>query len=241
LEFTIEAFTHKGTHRKTNEDAVLIHDDVLKHNKASLTVTKSTRCFVADGVGGSPGGDQAAQFTLERLMGKLPHNMLPGKEQIHGVLHNINNELIQFGQQHKAYEGLATTLAGIAIYNLSYCVVNVGDSVVMLHRKRELAKLFNDQVMPGGDYNIPISNYFGGFESVLNPKTIYAVDEIVDGDIFLVATDGIFKVFSIDRLNKVLSNSKSLKEKSEFLLYKALQIGSPDNITCVLIEAKINN
>ena len=241
MDFTIEAFTHKGTQRANNEDAVLVHDELLKNNKFSTWISKSTRCFVADGVGGSPGGDQAAQFILERLLGALPHNMLPGKEMIDGSLHTINNELIDFGKSNEEFEGMATTLAGIILYDLSYCVINAGDSVVMLHRNKNLVNLLINQPLPGGDLNLPISNYFGGFESVLIPNTRYVVDEIMQGDIFLVATDGIFKVFSIDRLSRILSNSKTLKEKLEFIQYKALQIGSPDNISCILIEAGTNN
>ena len=236
--FNIEAFTHKGAVREMNQDVILVHDQVRNEGTYSVIIEGSTRCFVADGVGGHPFGDVAAGLLLRELNEKLIVNENPEREKLSGLCHQINHQIIRFGQDHPQYEGMATTLSGILFYENHYRVLNAGDSRVLLFRNQKLKNLTHDQVLSSEIPNSPITSYFGGLISSLDILISSGQDLVMTGDIFMVSSDGIFKALSSSQLEKILSNSKPLGEKADFIFYKAIQNGAPDNISCIFIEVK---
>jgi len=131
---------------------------------------------------------------------------------------------------------MATTLAGIVFRNDQYRFISAGDSQVFLFRDAKMNKLTTEPVFGEPGCNNPITSYFGGSMSSLNLVISSGLDSILHGDVFFVATDGIFKAVSVGQIERILSNSKTLKEKSDFILFKALQTGSPDNISCIFID-----
>lgn len=236
--FNIEAFTHKGAVREVNQDVILAHDKVQNEGTYSGIIEGSTRCFVADGVGGNPSGEIAAGLLLEELNEKLALHESPERAKLAGIFHQINHQIIRFGQDHPQYEGMATTLTGIIIYENYYRVLNAGDSRVLLFRNQKLRNLTHDQVLAAEIPNSPITSYFGGSISSLDILISSGQDLVLTDDIFMVSSDGIFKALSCSQLEKILSNSKSLREKADFIFYKAIQNGAPDNISCIFIEVK---
>jgi len=236
MTFRIEAFTHKGVLRDMNQDCILVHDHVMNKDVFSLIVENSTRCFVADGVGGNPAGDIAAKMVIQNLNEKLSFQNIPDRERLVGLCKGINEELIGFGEENKHYEGLATTLAGIIFCEKQYWILNAGDSAVLRLRNKQLQKLTIDQVLAAEISNSPITSYFGGIYNSLDLVVSKGIGELEKSDIFMVSSDGIFKVLTHYQVEKILSNSKSLKEKSDFIFYKAIQNGAPDNISSIFIE-----
>lgn len=236
--FNVEAFTHKGAVREMNQDVILIHDKIWKEGTHSVEIEGTTRCFVADGVGGHPFGDVAAGLLLQELNEKLILNENPERAKLSGLCHQINHQIIRFGQDYPQYEGMATTLAGVIFYENRYRVVNAGDSRVLLFQNQKLRNLTHDQVLSSEIVNSPITSYFGGSMSSLDILISSGKDLVMTGDIFMVSSDGIFKALSSSQLEKILSNSKPLHEKADFIFYKAIQNGAPDNISCIFIEVK---
>jgi protein phosphatase len=233
--FNIEAFTHKGVLRDINQDTMLVHNRVLDTGTVSLEIKSPTRCFVADGVGGHPAGEVASRLVLEYLNDELPLDSFPDKEAINGLCHEINLQLINYSAENPVYAGMATTLAGIIFYENRFYVINAGDSRVLLLRDHQLQKLTQDQVLAPELTNSPITSYFGGTKNALDIIISSGNKEVRPEDIFLVSSDGIFKALTLSQIEKILSNSKSLKEKAEFIFYKAIQNGAPDNISCIFI------
>lgn len=235
MKLMVVGFTHPGTVRKQNQDRVLVHDQILFSEKFAIEINHPAHFFVADGVGGAPAGDFAANFVLSRISDNFSSGFYHDIDQISLLLHTINNELVAFSESNPEYEGMATTLAGIVLSNNSFRTISAGDSQVFLFRN-SLTKLTTAPVFgePGG--NNPITSYFGGNIQSLDLIISSGLDPQYKDDIFFVSTDGIFKVLTVGQIEKILSNSKSLKEKSDFILYKALQTGSPDNISCIFIH-----
>jgi len=238
--FNIEAFTHKGAVREANQDVILVHDKVQNDGTYSNIIEGATRSFVADGVGGHPFGDIAAGLLLRELNEKFVINENPEREKLSGICHQINQQIIRFGEDHPQYEGMATTLSGIIFYDNCYRVVNAGDSRVLLLRNQKLRNLTHDQVLAAEIPNSPITSYFGGTMNALDLLISSGKDLIMDADIFLVSSDGIFKALTCSQIEKILSNSKSLHEKADFIFYKAIQNGASDNISCIFIEVNQN-
>ena len=239
--FNIEAFTHKGVLRDINQDTMLVHKQVLDTGTVSLTIQSPTRCFVADGVGGHLAGEVASKLVIEYLNDELPLTNHPEKEAISALCHEINLQLISYSAENSIYNGMATTLAGIIFYENRFYVINAGDSRVLLLRDHQLQKLTQDQVLAPEIANSPITSYFGGTKNALDIVISAGSKEVRPDDIFMVSSDGIFKALTLSQIEKILSNSKTLKEKAEFIFYKAIQNGAPDNISCIFIGVQNDN
>jgi serine/threonine protein phosphatase PrpC len=67
LKFNISGFTNIGTQRKLNQDRILIQDTVFADGADYVQEIENCFCFIADGIGGGPAGDYAAQFVLEQI------------------------------------------------------------------------------------------------------------------------------------------------------------------------------
>jgi len=236
MRLSVSGFTHIGTFKRQNEDRILVHDHIINSQQFEADYVMPAHFFVADGVGGKPAGDIAATFVLSRLKDYFSSKFYDDNDQLFSLLHSINRELLDYSALNHDYEGMATTLVGITFQNNQFRIISAGDSQVFIFRNSKLTKLTHEPVFgePGG--NCPITSYFGGGISSLNLDVSAGHDPVYPGDVFLVASDGIFKALTIGQIEKILSSSKPLKEKTGFILFKALQIGSPDNISCIFIN-----
>ncbi len=238
MNLYVTGFTHTGTVKTRNEDRVLLHDYLVVSQQFEAQYTTPSHFFVADGVGGSPAGDFAANFVLSRLKDHLLSDFYVEDDKLFSLLNSINRELLEYSAITPGYGGMATTLSGVVFNGRQYKIVSVGDSPVLLFRDSELHKLTTEPIFGEPGSNSPLMSFFGGNENSLQVNFSSGLDQIYSGDIFLVASDGIFKALTTMQIEKILSTSKSLNEKSSFALFKALQIGSPDNISCIFISIK---
>jgi len=236
VKYNIAAFTHIGTQREINQDRILVQDTLLEEGYHYVEDAQNCFCFLADGIGGGPSGEFAAQFVLEQVRKRISPVEKNTKEELSDTLSSINNELITFGCENPKYRGTGTTLVGIIINDDEFHVINAGDSPAYVFRNNSMIKITEDQVFDPYEENSPITSYFGGKNNELHLDFDTVLRDILAGDILLFASDGLLKSLSIKQIKVILSNSKPLNEKSEFILRKALEIGSEDNISCIFIE-----
>ncbi len=236
MKLSASGFSNVGTHRKNNQDSILIQDQIPESGSLNTDLSGNARFFVADGVGGAPAGEVASDFVLTHLNKKIDANTFPNPDEIERVLFEINFELFNMYNNQPQLTGMATTLSGLFISNNQYRIVNVGDSRVLLLRDGKLEQLTKDDILEVPFGPSPITNFFGGKAHSLFPYISPDPGHLENGDIFLVSTDGIFRSFSLDHLEKILSNSKAIHEKAQFILNKSLTVGAPDNISCIFIE-----
>ncbi len=79
-------------------------------------------------------------------------------------------------------------------------------------------------------------SYFGGKENSLDLSLTSSLRSIIENDIYVIASDGLFGSLLPKKVKEILSDNNPLKTKSELLLETALSTGSDDNISCILIE-----
>ncbi|MBC2694511.1 MAG: serine/threonine-protein phosphatase [Desulfobacteraceae bacterium] len=236
MKYNIAAFLHAGTQRKINQDRVLIQDSIYDEGIHCVSEAEDCFCFVADGIGGCPSGEFAAQFILEQLREKIKKEDKYVKENLSKILKSINTELITFGRSNPDYHGTGTTLVGIIVQKDKFQVVNAGDSQAFVFRNNTMIKLTEDQVLDSFEDNSPITSYFGGKTDNLCLDFDTVLRNILIGDILLLTSDGLFKSLTIKQVKAILSNSKPLIDKAQFILQKALDTGAEDNLGSVLIE-----
>lgn len=248
----IAGFTYQGTHRPTQQDAMLINGHVVTDGSLYLTNQSMVSCFVADGVGGSANGAFAAQFVLNAIQSIAWREWGEAIQQ----LREVNVRLIRENVTHAG--DTATTLAGCVYTGTEWLIFQAGDSEIYLIRNQKLmplVKRHNESVeaiqkkYPG----LPIekiheiaantiTSYFGGKSPALQfdldwkrRLKLSVISGIQAGDTLLVCSDGLFKSISSVQLLKELQKGVSLQRVCDEVRLLSEQNGAIDNVTIVLI------
>jgi protein phosphatase len=236
MRFNISGFTDLGTKREINQDRILIQDSIYSEGLHYHPDLDNCFCFVADGIGGGRAGDFAAEFVLGGIRKKINSHEEYSQENLSQIFSLINSDLIDITISKPKFTGAGTTLVGLMIRQENFQVINAGDSQAYMLRNKNLIKLTEDQVFDPFQENSPLTSYFGGKQSELIVDFDTVLRDIYIGDLFLLSSDGLFKSLDARQIKAILANSKPVNEKASFLLHKSLEIGSEDNLSCILIE-----
>ncbi len=234
MRFDISAFTHKGTKRENNQDCILANGVVLNSGTIKFESQDTLCCFVADGVGGNNAGDFASDYILQKIVIELADIIKTPLE----TLKRINTNLIETTAADPAKRGAASTLSGLIVDKDFFKVIHAGDSELWLLRFDSFMKITNDQVLNTKHENSPITSYFGGKEDCLKLDEGIVLEDSIEGDLFVICSDGLFKTMSEDQLKEILLQNMSLKIKTEKILELCLLQGADDNVSVVLILNK---
>lgn len=231
--------TDPGLHRTTNEDACLAD---LEH-----------RYFlVADGMGGHAGGDVASgifQRVATRILGKgqtvLQQERLA---QVHTCFSRANAEIIAQASGNPVLTGMGCTAELLTFQNNTFILGHIGDSRTYRFQQGELQQLTKDhslvqQQLDRGDISSKEAMK-SRFKNVLlqavgtSPELTADIisDKVQPGTIFLLCTDGLHSMISIDEIRPVLAFDAPLELKAEMLVNMANDAGGKDNITVTLVE-----
>jgi PPM family protein phosphatase len=233
---SISGFTHVGTLRQINQDRLLIQENIYKEGFYSFERESNCLCFIADGIGGGPAGEFAAQYVLEQTREKIKIELNYSEEDLLKIFSDINAELLEVELNNSLYLGSGTTLVGLIIKNENFFIINAGDSQAWILRDDNFFKVTEDQVLESPQVNSPLISYFGGKQNELHLVFSTVLRNLKKEDIFLLCSDGLFKSIESNQVKAILSNSKPLKDKAQFILQKTLAVGAEDNISCILVE-----
>lgn len=232
--FNISAFTDIGTVRSINQDRILVNNIIIEKGILNLLEQKHAICFVADGVGGNKAGEYAAQFVLESINNNK--ELLENNAEV--FLNDVNDKLILTTKNDIDKNGAATTLSGLYIIDNKIKILHVGDSEIWLLRNDIFFKLTNDQVFDEYTKNSPLTSYFGGKEDSLSLDSQKTILELMDNDIFLICSDGLFKSIKHKIVESILKSDKKISAKSDKILENCLLEGMVDNTSIILLEYK---
>lgn len=224
------ARTHIGKIRAVNEDRVL---DCPEHRLWA----------VADGMGGHSRGDRAATLVV-RALASLTSDEITSR-MIGTALAAANEEIL--GQLVQG-ETCGSTVAGLYI-DCGLCTLFwAGDSRIYRLRRDRLELLSHDHsyVQQLADAGVitadqarahPQANVITRAVGIGPDLDIdYAVCELVDGDRFLLCSDGLSSMIEERRITALLK--ADIRSAADGLVEAALQAGGTDNISLILIEAR---
>ena len=232
--------SRSGIHHEVSEDAVLAGTHILKEASGIIDFPKTGFICVADGVGGNRGGAAAAQFVLDRLS-----TTVTNPERLRNDLNSINQSLIEYANNTPGATNMATTLTGIAICGGSYHLIHVGNTRAFIKQGRYLKQITSDHttyhwLMSSGQYEAAelcnkneITNCFGGANQALLAKLV--VTELNPFSLMLLTSDGVHEYIDLDVLEDILSGEGSYEDKCETILGEAINHGSEDDMTIVVI------
>jgi PPM family protein phosphatase len=234
------ARSDQGLVRATNEDSFIAD-------------SQSKIFLVADGMGGHAAGEIASQIAAstvnELLSKKSPESNM--EEALYPAVREANTRVYETQRLKPEYRGMGSTLTVLTIEDHCYFLAQVGDSRAYLLRKKTLSQLSRDHslVWPLYEKGLitkedlsrhPRKNLI---TRSIGTHTEVEVDlqsgSILEGDVFLLCTDGLTDVLSDRDIQQILSNGgKNPQEIGEKLIQAANSGGGPDNITVVVVCIK---
>lgn len=235
MSLLFEAVTHSGKKRQSNEDRYFVR----RQDDGSLLMA------VADGVGGMPGGDKAAELAMQAIAAaETAENITP--KRLFQLLMSAHDSIGYQTAAHSHLEGMGTTLTVAVVREDAVFWGHVGDSRLYILHAGTLRQVTTDHrfltsMIEHGDIteeeakNHPLRNMLDqclGCSS-LEPEQGHAVLE--SGDILLLCTDGLHEEVPHNAVEGILSADIPLKQKADQLLDASLNAGGRDNITLVVV------
>jgi len=231
-------FKQQGS-RKNNED---FHG----HNENIV--------IVCDGIGGHVSGEVASNFIVSELLesfssfdSSLSKNYI--QEKIVLSQQNLNKLLIESPELEK----MGTTLTLVVMSKFAWYAAHIGDSRIYLFRPSEkkfwhtwdhsfVGELVraNEITREAGRFH-PMSNrvaraIIANSENKISKADIAKFDEIKEGDIFLLCSDGVIEAWGDHELCELMCNPDlDLNKKCETIRVKCDE-QSKDNNTAYFVE-----
>jgi PPM family protein phosphatase len=245
LALNIGKHTDLGNYRENNEDAIEV--------KAFPDMTV---CIVADGMGGQAAGEIASKRAIEVVPRELRKNLQPGAASdeaakvIRKAIVQANEEILAMGALDRDYKNMGTTIV-MALWRKGpeLYVANLGDSRAYLIRGGTIEQLTVDHSLAQAlvenktisaaeakehRFRNVLWKYLGSKEVGEGPevKTL----PVQAGDKLLLCSDGMTGPVPDQQLLDFIQNNPEVQQCAEGLVKYALDQGSRDNVSCVLIE-----
>lgn len=240
-----------GIVRPINEDNFYINGTVKAVTRANISIRSrmdvSEGLFaVSDGLGGEGHGEQASYIAVNALKEYQASFDRDYMEYIRKV-----NQII-CREQKVLSSDMGCTIAAFSAQAEHIMVMNIGDSRIYRFHQKELQVLSEDHsefatmvkfgVLAEADYySSPTRNHLTRIlgmpeqEGIVQPNVIEDV-EWEDKDIFLICSDGFCGVVRNDKIKEILMGNGSLLYKCKKMVKQAIEHGSDDNITVMLIK-----
>jgi len=234
VELSWAEMTETGRRREVNQDAVLADYPLF---------------VVADGMGGHLGGEIASSSTVDRLRATVASGTVTPKS-IEKALSRAVKDIV--AHPETTDEGTGTTLTGLYLETASdephWVTLNIGDSRVYLLRDDDIVQVTTDhsvvqeliaagRLSPEEAENHPYGNVItravGPSDTV---KPDYLRLEVVDGDRFVICSDGLTKELTDFGIRHFLEANRDPAEAAQAMMAAALENGGRDNITIIVLD-----
>jgi serine/threonine protein phosphatase PrpC len=235
-----------GNYRENNEDSI----DVK-------VFPDMTVCLVADGMGGQAAGEVASKRAVEIVPRELKKHITGavGNDETKTIVRRsvvqANEEIMAMAALDRELKNMGTTIV-VALWrkgsSLMY-VAGMGDSRAYQIRGKKIEQLTVDHSIAQAlveaktisaaearthRYRNVLWKYLGSAEVGEGPEV--KVVQLQAGDRFLLCTDGLSGVVPDEQLVTFIKDKPDIQACAEGLGALALEQGSRDNISCVLIE-----
>lgn len=222
--------------------------------------SEAVLAVVCDGMGGVEGGEVASGMIVDQI-GKwfrgLDHQMAtrPNEAALHEIAIASDREVWMAASADPVRKGMGATLSTIWLSGNRYAVVQVGDSRIYRWRSGELVQLTEDQSViarmeresgrpvPSSvafQYKGMLEQAVGSTPGMLKPVT--SSGEVLEGDLFLLCSDGMFDAYDNEPLSAFLKRKAGrtdLPELAEKLVCSAVERSGRDNTTAVFVAAGV--
>lgn len=249
MQFSFYAATDPGRVRTNNEDAVAFDEG-------------SGVAILADGMGGYNAGEVASGMAVTFIKSELVHwlsnaSRLGGPSQIsRGIgmcVERANQSILNAALSNPQYAGMGTTVVAGVFKNNRLILGHVGDSRCYRLRAGKLTQITKDHSLlqeqmdaglltPEQALLAPGKNLL---TRALGVDSEVDVDihehEVQDGDVYVMCSDGLTDMLDNLKISTIMNKCALLPEMADELINKANAAGGRDNISVVLVHARVNS
>src|SRR5271156_3665144 len=246
LTLNIGKCTLLGNYRENNEDSIEVKQ-----------IPDLTVCLVADGMGGQAAGEIASKRAVEVIPRELRKHLQPNtnadaaKAVIRKAVVQANEEIIAMGALDRDLKNMGTTVV-LAVWRkgtATLWITGVGDSRGYMIRNQisQLtvdhslaqalveAKTISAEEARDHRFRNVLWKYLGSKEVGEGPEV--KIVDIQNGDRFLLCTDGLTGVVADEAILNYMVEHPDPQECADGLGQLALDSGSRDNVSCIVIDA----
>lgn len=256
IKANVCAVTHSGRIRKENEDNYSLNGrltatgDLKKGSAFVQTMKEPFHLAVCDGMGGESYGDIASGVATETIAAHAANVYDSGEDFSFAISNSLVEANSRICEEIEARgKRMGTTLAAVyAVKGRLYCV-NIGDTRIYHYSKGILEQISFDHthaqtIIDAGEAmmdeigSIPdakkLTRHLGVFpdEANLSPN-ISVIDDVDNGDVLLLCSDGLTDMLTDDEITAVLSTAENSQTCASKLVRLALEKGGKDNITAI--------
>lgn len=202
--------------------------------------SKGLIAAIADGVSGSEGGRQAAEYTVRGLLADYyaTPDTWPVTQALERVIKATNSWVQTQGATRRELAGMATTLTALVLRGHFYHFSHVGDTRLYLLRAGVLSRLTTDHVWDRPEMQHVLTRAIGLDTSI---TVDHGMGEMQLNDVFMLASDGVWGAMSAYDISRLMSSvapaggDENARQAAEELVQSALQAGSNDNASAMVL------
>jgi PPM family protein phosphatase len=226
------ARTHRGLVRSGNQDAF--------HAGSRLLA-------VADGMGGAAAGDVASSTVIEAMapLDEVPAASIGLINELRRAVDVANQRLRDAVEANPEMEGMGTTLTAMLFADDTLGMVHIGDSRAYRIRNGDFRQITKDdtyvqmlvdegRITPEEAQTHPHRSLVSRVLQGLPTDPMYTETDLIEGDRYLLCSDGLSGVVSASTIEGALRRYGSPDRCAERLVELALRAGAPDNVTVVV-------
>ncbi|MFN7917932.1 MAG: protein phosphatase 2C domain-containing protein [Vicinamibacterales bacterium] len=240
-----------GRVRKTNEDAFVADLDV------------NLFC-VADGMGGHDAGEVASALAIEAISAfirrssadtdfswpyGIDRSLSYDANRLRTAVYLANRRIFRTAENNDDYNGMGTTIVGALVNGTRMAVAHVGDSRLYLIRKGRIRQLTADdswaatilahdpRMNPADIAKHPMRNVLTNVLGAREQVDVHVAEHDLEvDDVVLLCSDGLHGSVDETTLAQIATNQKDLKIATRTMVDTALDKGSRDNVTALLLR-----
>ena len=242
VPFQIGHVSITGNYRDNNEDSCVVD----KHQRYAI---------VADGMGGQSAGERASALAIELIPRRLEQLLDFEKSSTKSVNEALeksiayaNSEIIALSETDPGMRNMGTTVVMMTQVSDRFFFIGVGDSRAYELRGGRLRQMTVDHsltqaLMDAGTispeeakthrYRNVLYKYLGSRDGATGGTAIEVAPK--PGDRFLLCSDGLTDGLEDSQIADLLSTQDDAQRLAEILVEAALQGGSRDNITALVV------
>ena len=218
--------------KKNNQDAFAVQHP---NNHHALAYKGVTAC-IADGASCSKNSEHASQLSVTQFI--MDYYATPDtwsvKQSASRVLRSLNDWLYHHSRLSELkHNGFVTTLSAVIIKSNRAHIFHVGDTRIYRLREGELSLLTRDHC----HYSFHQEHFLTralGMDSHLDID--YQVLNVRRNDVFVLTSDGVHQWLNeLELADLLMTEEQNVELISNNILEHAMQKGSNDNLTCLLL------
>lgn len=226
--------TDVGNVRTENEDRYLFDEEVMLFG-------------VADGVGGLPGGGEAAQEAVNVITAAVRAKGPYEDIDLTAIVLEANEAVAALGRRISPGVGVGSTLVMGCVRKSKLKLAHVGDSRAYIWRKGDFICLTEDHSVENeakrrrarGEVVYYSESQRGALTrcigQTVGPEVDVADIPLITGDRFIFCTDGVTRMITDHELREIIGATDDPAAISRGLVTLSVTRGGPDNSTVVAV------